>query len=322
MALFPLCSLRCPKLVSQHLLNGEVGPAPAPRLASRAPPPAVSRQSAMTTIMDPHGFCRPRRPTYAEELPYIEPSVPYHQSGGGYGQPAPPYGGPHYFSSGPELFPSDTYGATTYHHHHTSVPPVTAPDPGAFLRYVRPVKQELACRWLEREKACTRTFASMHDIVAHITVDHVGGPECTHHACFWMECPRNGRPFKAKYKLVNHIRVHTGEKPFPCPFPTCGKVFARSENLKIHKRTHTVASPTRLTLSLSVLQWVRGVGTIEVFLIICIEKMASISTPPKVEVTRTGSSTCKGKITTFLNVAYGKLHVYLGRVTLFSGVLE
>mgnify|MGYP001795697196 CR=1 FL=1 len=38
---------------------------------------------------------------------------------------------------------------------------------------------------------------------------------------------------------MNHVRVHTGEKPFPCPFPTCGKVFARSENLKIHKRTHT-----------------------------------------------------------------------------------
>lgn len=72
-----------------------------------------------------------------------------------------------------------------------------------------------------------------------IQVEHVGGPECTNHACFWQNCPRNGRPFKAKYKLVNHIRVHTGEKPFPCPFPGCGKVFARSENLKIHKRTHT-----------------------------------------------------------------------------------
>lgn len=87
----------------------------------------------------------------------------------------------------------------------------------------------------------------MHDIVTHLTVEHVGGPECVMgntgsqalHTCYWENCSRELKSFKAKYKLVNHIRVHTGEKPFPCPFPGCGKVFARSENLKIHKRTHT-----------------------------------------------------------------------------------
>ncbi len=117
--------------------------------------------------------------------------------------------------------------------------------PGAFFRYMRPpIKQDHTCLWIDKDgpdpkKTCGKLFSTMHEIVTHLTVEHVGGPEQTDHTCYWQNCAREGKAFKAKYKLVNHIRVHTGEKPFPCPFPGCGKVFARSENLKIHKRTHT-----------------------------------------------------------------------------------
>ena len=112
----------------------------------------------------------------------------------------------------------------------------------SFFRYMRePLNKEMTCEWVNKEtgKVCRKVFNSMHDIVTHLTIDHVGGPEQTDHACHWQECSRESKPFKAKYKLVNHLRVHTGEKPFPCPFPGCGKIFARSENLKIHKRIHT-----------------------------------------------------------------------------------
>merc|ERR1711884_969647 len=116
-----------------------------------------------------------------------------------------------------------------------------------YYRYMRqpPVRQEMTCEWIDPEtkKMCNKVYYTMHDIVAHLTQDHIGGPEITDHACYWQNCPREKRAFKAKYKLVNHVRVHTGEKPFPCPFPGCGKFFARSENLKIHKRTHTGEKP-------------------------------------------------------------------------------
>ena len=106
----------------------------------------------------------------------------------------------------------------------------------------QPLNQVISCAWSDaatKNKPCGKQFFVMMDIVQHLAEDHVGINDSNEHICMWKECSRNGLPFKAKYKLINHLRVHTGEKPFPCPFPGCGKLFARSENLKIHKRTHT-----------------------------------------------------------------------------------
>ncbi|XP_064552231.1 uncharacterized protein lmd [Drosophila montana] len=97
----------------------------------------------------------------------------------------------------------------------------------------------LICRWT----ACNMEFGHQHVFVEHIEKCHVDVRKGEDFSCFWLNCPRRYKPFNARYKLLIHMRVHSGEKPNKCPFPGCNKAFSRLENLKIHQRSHTGERP-------------------------------------------------------------------------------
>ncbi|KAL9891557.1 lame duck [Glossina fuscipes fuscipes] len=97
----------------------------------------------------------------------------------------------------------------------------------------------MICRWSE----CYEEFPNQKEFVAHIEKCHVDVKRGEDFSCFWLDCPRRYKPFNARYKLLIHMRVHSGEKPNECPFPSCNKAFSRLENLKIHQRSHTGERP-------------------------------------------------------------------------------
>ncbi|RWS25036.1 zinc finger protein GLIS3-like protein [Leptotrombidium deliense] len=104
------------------------------------------------------------------------------------------------------------------------------------------------CLW----KDCYIFFNTQQELVQHIEKIHVDqrkyNPSSTGNdefVCFWQDCVRGQRPFNARYKLLTHMRVHSGEKPNKCTFDGCTKAFSRLENLKIHIRSHTGEKPYR-----------------------------------------------------------------------------
>lgn len=95
------------------------------------------------------------------------------------------------------------------------------------------------CRWID----CNNQFKEQDELVRHIEKAHIDQRKGEDFTCFWAGCQRRYKPFNARYKLLIHMRVHSGEKPNKCTFEGCTKAFSRLENLKIHLRSHTGERP-------------------------------------------------------------------------------
>ncbi|KAJ7993603.1 hypothetical protein DPEC_G00256340 [Dallia pectoralis] len=58
-----------------------------------------------------------------------------------------------------------------------------------------------------------------------------------------IRCNICHRVFPREKSLQAHKRTHTGERPYPCDYPDCGKAFVQSGQLKTHQRLHTGEKP-------------------------------------------------------------------------------
>ncbi|XP_037979305.1 zinc finger protein GLIS3 isoform X2 [Motacilla alba alba] len=147
----------------------------------------------------------------------------------------------------PPQGPPPPYHAHQHRHPHSlpsHVPPlqVLPPAPGALLEEdgeLDDFSGKHGCCWVD----CGKLYDHQEELVRHIEKIHIDQRKGEDFTCFWAGCPRRFKPFNARYKLLIHMRVHSGEKPNKCTFEGCKKAFSRLENLKIHLRSHTGEKP-------------------------------------------------------------------------------
>ncbi|KAH7640814.1 Transcription factor IIIA [Dermatophagoides farinae] len=86
---------------------------------------------------------------------------------------------------------------------------------------------------------CTAVFSNKSAMVNHMRIHTNERP----YQCTWQDC---GKWFRLKETLKRHIKLHQGFKPYVCPFDNCNWSFVTKKGLKTHIEKGHLKNPTEI----------------------------------------------------------------------------